>query len=62
MDHDGKKDLFKVNYQQYKGIWPVANRDFVSVAVKVRESESKMYIGTKACKFPYPEVKGVVRG
>jgi hypothetical protein len=62
MDNDGKKDLFKVNYQQYKGIWPVANRDFVSVAVKVRESESKMYIGTKACKFPYPEVKGVVRG
>ena len=56
------EDLFRVNYQQYKGIWPVANRDFVSVAVKHRESEDKMYIGTKACNYPHPEVKGVVRG
>ena len=28
-----KKDVFKINYQQYKGIWPVANRDFVSVGM-----------------------------
>lgn len=57
-----KKDVFKVNYQQYKGIWPVSNRDFVSVGIKIRESETKMYIGTKACNYPHPEVKGVVRG
>lgn len=58
----GDGDIFRVNYQQYKGIWPVANRDFVSVAVKHRESPEKMYIGTKACHYPHPEVKGVVRG
>ena len=47
---------------KYKGIWPVSDRDFVNVGVKLRESDSKMYIGTKACNYPYPEVKGVVRG
>lgn len=47
---------------KYKGQWPVADRDFVNVAVKLRESDNKMYIGTKACNFPYPEAKGVVRG
>lgn len=57
-----KKDAFKVNYQQYKAIWPVANRDFVSVGVNIKESETKVYIGTKSCKFVHPEVKGVVRG
>lgn len=56
------EDIFRVNYQQYKGIWPVSNRDFVSVAVKFRESADKKYIGTKACNYPHPEVKGVVRG
>jgi len=47
---------------RYKGQWPVSDRDFVNVGAKFRESESKMYIGTKACNFPYPEVKDVVRG
>lgn len=56
------KDHFRVNYMQYKGIWPVSNRDFVNVAHIFRVSESKVYIGTKVCNFPYPEVKGVVRG
>ena len=57
-----KKDVFKVNYQQYKGIWPVANRDFVNVGIAVRESDTKIYIGTKACNYPHPEVNKVVRG
>ena len=57
-----KKDVFKVNYQQYKGIWPVSNRDFVSVGIIIKESDNKVYIGTKACNYPHPEVKGVVRG
>ena len=57
-----KKDVFKVNYQQYKGIWPVANRDFVSVGIIVRESDKKIYIGTKGCNYPHPEVNKVVRG
>lgn len=56
------KDVFRVNYMQYKGIWPVSNRDFVSVSATFKVSESKIYIGTKACNFPHPEVKGVVRG
>lgn len=48
---------------QYKGVWPVvSNRDFVNVSKKIIESDSKIYIGTKACSYPYPEQKGVVRG
>lgn len=57
-----KEGVFKVNYMKYKGQWPVDDRDFVNVGVKLRESDSKMYIGTKACDFPYPAVKGAVRG
>lgn len=58
-----KKDVFKVNYQQYKAVWPVSNRDFVSVgASRKEEGGSKIYIGTTSCKYPHPEVKGVVRG
>jgi hypothetical protein len=47
---------------QYKGIWPVSGRDFVNVAQIFRVSDSKVYIGTKACDFPYANVKGYVRG
>jgi hypothetical protein len=57
-DQEGK---FRVNYMQYKGIWPVDNRDFVNVSGKERIGD-KMYIATNACDFPYPEAKGVVRG
>lgn len=46
----------------YKGVWPVAGRDFVNLAVPFLENENKIYIGTKACDYPYPEKKGVVRG
>jgi hypothetical protein len=55
------KDHFVVGYQQYKGIWPVSNRDFVSVAQTFRVN-GKVYIGLISCNYPYPEVKGVVRG
>ena len=57
-----KVDVYKVHYMQYRGLWPVANRDFVNIAVPFKESEDKIYIGTKACDYPYPEQKGVVRG
>ena len=56
-----KEDVFKVHYMQFQGIWPVANRDFVNLAVPYQENEDKIYIGTKACNYPYPEQKGVVR-
>ena len=56
-----KKGSFKINYQQYKGIWPVANRDFVNVVTRLKESDSKFFMGVKACNYPHPEVKGVVR-
>jgi len=54
--------VFKVNYMQYNGIWPVSNRDFVNVSANVREGDNKFYIATKSCNYPHPEVKGVVRG
>jgi len=47
---------------QYKGIWPISGRDFVNVAQIFRVSDSKVYIGTKGCSFPYEGVKGFVRG
>lgn len=53
---------YRVNYMQYKGIWPVDNREFINVSGKLRENENKMYIATAACEFPHPESKGVVRG
>lgn len=52
---------FRVNYQQYKGMWPVSNRDFVSLVV-VEKQEGKVYIGSRGCDYQWPEVKGVVRG
>lgn len=39
---------------QYKGVWPVANRDFVNIAVAHKVSEDKIYIGTKAFNYAYP--------
>lgn len=56
------ENKFRVNYMQYKGIWPVDNRDFVSVSAKEWEGNNIFYIATTACNFPYPEVKSVVRG
>lgn len=55
------KDSFRVNYMQYHGIWPVANRDFVNVGKKVK-NEDRCLIATKQCQYPYPEEKKVVRG
>lgn len=52
---------YRINYQQYKGIWPVDNREFISTSAK-EKSADKIYIATTACQFPYPESKGVVRG
>ena len=52
---------YRVNYMQYKGIWPVDNREFINSSAKSREGD-KMYIATAHCDFPYPASKGVVRG
>ena len=46
---------------KFKGIWPVWSRDFVNVAVPYQENPNKIYIGTKACDYPYPEQSGTVR-
>ena len=54
--------VYKIIYMEYKGIWPVSNRDFVNVSVKKRESEGKMYIGTKSMDYPHPAKEGTVRG
>jgi len=53
---------YRVNYMRYKGVWPVADRDFVNVARKLREDEGKAYIGTTSCNYPFPAVDKVVRG
>ena len=47
---------------RYSATWPAAHRDFVSVAYKHMEGNEKAYIGTKACNWPCPEEKKVVRG
>lgn len=52
---------YRINYMQYKGIWPVDNREFINVSGKERTGD-KMYIATTACPYPYPASKGVVRG
>lgn len=53
---------YRVNYMQYKGIWPVDNRDFVNCSGKLRVGDGKIYIATIGCEFDYPAQKGVVRG
>ncbi len=52
---------YRINYMKYKGIWPVDDREFVSVATKEYNAD-KIYIATCACQFPYPASKGTVRG
>ena len=48
---------------EFKGVWPVVNRDFVTIAHAERIDENKVYVGTKSIDyFPCPEVSGVVRG
>lgn len=54
-------DDYRINYMQYKGIWPVDNREFISVSAKEKTPE-KVYIATCACPYEYPASKGVVRG
>lgn len=56
-----KEGAYRINYQQYKGIWPVDNREFICVSGK-EITPSKIYIATTAVAYPYPESKGVVRG
>ena len=51
-----------MSYQQYKAVWPVGNRDFVMLITKVNDGSDKVYMGSKSCGYPYPEVKGIVRG
>ena len=48
-------------YQRYKGVWPVADRDFVCLGHSVKEGD-KVYMGSKSYPFPCPEAEGVVRG
>lgn len=47
---------------EYRGVWPVAGRDFINVAIGFIESENKVYIGTKAFDYPYPQNNKLVRG
>ncbi len=48
-----KEDSYRINYMEYKGIWPVDNREFVNVSAK-EVGEDKIYISTIACDFPHP--------
>jgi hypothetical protein len=54
------KDAFKVIYMEMKATWPVSNRDFVLVSARSTEGDV-VFMGTKSCSYPHPEVNGVVR-
>ena len=47
---------------KYAGIWPVEDRDFVTIGYEEKLNPNKYYIATSSCSFPYPEQKKVVRG
>jgi len=51
---------FRVLYMEYKGQWPVSNRDFVTVSKRIPEGD-KYYIGTQSCNYPHGEINGIVR-
>jgi hypothetical protein len=50
-----------INYIRYKGVGPVAGRDFVLVERYLRKGD-KYYAVSSSCDYPVPEVEGVVRG
>ena len=52
---------YKVVHMEHKAVWPVWNRDFVTVAIRKQEGDT-YYIVSKSCSYPLPEVQGVVRG
>ena len=54
------EDKFRVVYMEYKGTWPIANRDFVVISIREKH-ENGYYIATKSCKYPKEQKKGVVR-
>lgn len=56
-----KENVYRVNYMEYKGIWPVDNRDFVNISAK-EVGQNKIYISTIACDYPVAAKKGTVRG
>lgn len=56
-DEGGK---WKIVYMEHKGIWPVANRDFVIASMRHEEGDT-YYIATKSCGYPKAEEKGIVR-
>ena len=55
-----ENEKFKVVQVEYKGVWPVANRDFVIVSERYQD-ENTYIIATKSCSYPKEETKGVVR-
>ena len=52
---------YKVIHMEHKAVWPVWNRDFVTVGIRKQEGDI-YYIVTRSCSYPQPEVQGVVRG
>ena len=54
-----EKDV-EVVYYRFKAPWPVSHRDFVCVSYRLNEG-NKIYLGSKSCNYPVPEVNGVVR-
>ena len=45
---------------RYAGIWPVEDRDLVSVAM-IEEQPDVCYIANMGCDFPHPKVDKVTR-
>lgn len=58
VDINGKQA--RVNYMRYAAMWPVEDRDLVSVAIK-EEGEAICYIANRFCEFPYPKQDKVTR-
>lgn len=56
-----QKEVINVNYIRFKGIGPISDRDFILVERYIW-TENKFYVVSSSCNYPYPEVKGVVRG
>jgi len=52
----------RVVYMEYKGVWPVANRDFVNVGMHIKEEDGTFYMPSRHCEFGIAEKKGIVRG
>jgi hypothetical protein len=53
-------DNYEINYTQYRGIWPLDNREYVTVKA-TEEADNKFYITSRSVDYSFVPPKPAVR-